>query len=170
MQTIATIGLDIAKSVFQIHGIDAAGQVVIRRQLNNGPSEREPIGKDAKANIQRGAKTPGLDQFDGLGPNYVAQGAGSTGDRGDPVDRHLVPAARRPQKRFLPECRAPIRRKISRPLRRSRRINQSERSRLCYSPALTIELSFCQRCNCSRQLVAQTCRFVMSAIRSLPGE
>jgi transposase len=33
MQTITTIGLDIAKSVFQVHGIDADGQVVIRRQL-----------------------------------------------------------------------------------------------------------------------------------------
>jgi transposase len=33
MQSISTIGLDIAKSVFQVHGIDAAGQVVIRRQL-----------------------------------------------------------------------------------------------------------------------------------------
>jgi transposase len=33
MQTITTIGLDIAKSVFQVHGADAVGQVVIRRQL-----------------------------------------------------------------------------------------------------------------------------------------
>jgi transposase len=33
MQTITTIGLDIAKSVFQVHGVDAAGQVVVRRQL-----------------------------------------------------------------------------------------------------------------------------------------
>jgi len=33
MQAIATIGLDIAKSVFQVHGVDAVGQVVIRRQL-----------------------------------------------------------------------------------------------------------------------------------------
>ena len=33
MQTITTIGLDVAKSVFQVHGIDAGGQVVIRRQL-----------------------------------------------------------------------------------------------------------------------------------------
>ncbi len=33
MQTVTTIGLDIAKSVFQIHGVDATGQVVIRRQL-----------------------------------------------------------------------------------------------------------------------------------------
>ena len=33
MQTITTIGLDIAKSVFQVHGVDATGKVVIRRQL-----------------------------------------------------------------------------------------------------------------------------------------
>jgi transposase len=28
MQLISTIGLDIAKSVFQVHGVDAAGQAV----------------------------------------------------------------------------------------------------------------------------------------------
>src|SRR3974390_86850 len=33
MQTVTAIGLDIAKSVFQIHGIDAGGQIVIRRKL-----------------------------------------------------------------------------------------------------------------------------------------
>ncbi|MGY4352218.1 transposase [Bradyrhizobium sp. GM7.3] len=33
MQSISTVGLDIAKSVFQVHGVDAAGQVVVRRQL-----------------------------------------------------------------------------------------------------------------------------------------
>ncbi len=33
---IATIGLDIAKSVFQVHGADAAGQVVVRRRLTRG--------------------------------------------------------------------------------------------------------------------------------------
>ena len=33
MQTITTIGLDIAKSVFQVHGVDAGGQVIFRRQL-----------------------------------------------------------------------------------------------------------------------------------------
>jgi transposase len=33
MQTVTTIGLDIAKSFFQVHGVDASGQVVIRRQL-----------------------------------------------------------------------------------------------------------------------------------------
>jgi transposase len=33
MQTITTIGLDLAKSVFQVHGVDAGGQVIVRRQL-----------------------------------------------------------------------------------------------------------------------------------------
>ena len=33
MQTITTIGLDIAKSVFQVHGVDTQGNVVLRRQL-----------------------------------------------------------------------------------------------------------------------------------------
>jgi transposase len=29
MQAITTVGLDIAKSVFQVHGVDAVGQAVI---------------------------------------------------------------------------------------------------------------------------------------------
>jgi transposase len=33
MQVVTTIGLDIAKSVFQVHGVDAEGKAVIRRQL-----------------------------------------------------------------------------------------------------------------------------------------
>jgi len=33
MQSITTIGLDIAKSVFQVHGVDAGGRVLVRRQL-----------------------------------------------------------------------------------------------------------------------------------------
>jgi transposase len=33
MQAVTTVGLDIAKSVFQVHGIDREGHVIIRRQL-----------------------------------------------------------------------------------------------------------------------------------------
>jgi transposase len=33
MQAVTTIGLDIAKSIFQIHGVDAEGNVVVRRKL-----------------------------------------------------------------------------------------------------------------------------------------
>jgi len=39
MKTVAavtTIGLDLAKSVFQVHGIDADGKIVIRQQLKRG--------------------------------------------------------------------------------------------------------------------------------------
>lgn len=37
---ISMIGLDIAKSVFQVHGIDAAGEVVVRRKLRRGQMTR----------------------------------------------------------------------------------------------------------------------------------
>jgi transposase len=33
---VTTIGLDIAKNVFQVHGIDAAEKVIIRKQLRRG--------------------------------------------------------------------------------------------------------------------------------------
>lgn len=36
MSNVATIGLDTAKSVFQVHCVDAAGEVVIRRKLTCG--------------------------------------------------------------------------------------------------------------------------------------
>ena len=33
MNEVSTIGLDLAKNVFQIHGVDASGRIVVRRQL-----------------------------------------------------------------------------------------------------------------------------------------
>ena len=39
MGEISMIGLDIAKNVFQVHGVDAAGNVVLRRQLRRGQVE-----------------------------------------------------------------------------------------------------------------------------------
>ncbi len=36
MTPVATIGLDIAKNVFQVHGVDVSGQVVVRRRLSRG--------------------------------------------------------------------------------------------------------------------------------------
>jgi transposase len=33
MGEITTIGLDLAKHVFQVHGVDAEGAVVLRKQL-----------------------------------------------------------------------------------------------------------------------------------------
>jgi hypothetical protein len=52
MQTVTTIGLDIAKSVFQVHGVDATGQVVIRR----GNADREKPGPNAARDIGAAAK------------------------------------------------------------------------------------------------------------------
>lgn len=36
MTTLATIGLDLAKNVFQVHGIIGEGKVLVRRQLRRG--------------------------------------------------------------------------------------------------------------------------------------
>jgi transposase len=33
---ITTVGIDLAKSVFQIHGVDARGKAVLRKQLKRG--------------------------------------------------------------------------------------------------------------------------------------
>ncbi|HEV2957295.1 MAG TPA: IS110 family transposase, partial [Xanthobacteraceae bacterium] len=33
MSKVSTIGLDIAKNVFQVHGVDEAGEVVLLRRL-----------------------------------------------------------------------------------------------------------------------------------------
>lgn len=33
---ITTIGIDLAKSVFQVHGVDDAGQVIVRKKLRRG--------------------------------------------------------------------------------------------------------------------------------------
>jgi len=40
MAKISMIGLDLAKKVFQIHGIDATGNVVLRRQLRRAHMEK----------------------------------------------------------------------------------------------------------------------------------
>jgi transposase len=34
MEDVAVVGVDLAKSVFQVHGIDGRGQVVLRRKLS----------------------------------------------------------------------------------------------------------------------------------------
>src|SRR3954464_6984969 len=36
MEQVTTVGLDIAKNVFQLHGFDAAGNVLLRKQLRRG--------------------------------------------------------------------------------------------------------------------------------------
>jgi len=36
MNEITTIGLDLAKHVFQVHGVDASGATVVRKRLRRG--------------------------------------------------------------------------------------------------------------------------------------
>jgi hypothetical protein len=54
MDNVTTIALDIAKSVFQLHGVDVVGEVVIRRKLTRGwrghslVIERERMGRMGK--------------------------------------------------------------------------------------------------------------------------
>lgn len=40
MNEISTIGLDLAKNVFQVHGVDASGAVALRRQLRRSAVEK----------------------------------------------------------------------------------------------------------------------------------
>jgi transposase len=40
MSEISMIGLDLAKNVFQVHGVDGSGKVVLRRQLRRGAVEK----------------------------------------------------------------------------------------------------------------------------------
>lgn len=34
MEEVAVVGIDLAKTVFQVHGVDAQGQVVLRQRLS----------------------------------------------------------------------------------------------------------------------------------------
>jgi len=40
MEKISTVGVDIAKSVLQVHGVDAEDKVVVRKQLPLDPDHR----------------------------------------------------------------------------------------------------------------------------------
>jgi transposase len=46
---ITTIGLDIAKNVFQVHGIDASEKIVVRKQLRRGQVAAAPSIPPRKA-------------------------------------------------------------------------------------------------------------------------
>ena len=74
MKNVTTIGIDLAKSVFQVHGIDATGEPVIRRQLRRRQVlrffEKLPrclVGRVARVQIaaQRGIRLNETDAFVG---------------------------------------------------------------------------------------------------------
>src|ERR1700749_2022643 len=110
MQSISTIGLDIAKSVFQVHGVDAAGQVVIRRQLKRRHVlaffQKLPpclVGMEACATAHHGAR-----ELQALGhevrlmpPAYVKPYVKR--QKNDAMDAEAIcEAVTRPDMRFVP--------------------------------------------------------------------
>ena len=63
MNEVITIGVDLAKNVFQVHGVDAEGAVLIRRQLRRRQVlpffEKQPpclIGMEACATAHHWAR------------------------------------------------------------------------------------------------------------------
>ena len=106
---ITTIGLDLAKNVFQVHGIDAAGEVVVRRALRRGQvlsffSKLEPclVGMEACGTSHYWAR-----ELDSLGHDvklmppayvkpYVKRGKTDAGDA-----EAICEAVTRPTMRFV---------------------------------------------------------------------
>jgi hypothetical protein len=43
LSSVTTVGLDLAKHVFQVHGVDASGRVVIGYSADPGPSRSDPL-------------------------------------------------------------------------------------------------------------------------------
>lgn len=110
MEKITTIGLDIAKNVFQVHGIDRTGTVVIQRRLRRRQVlsffERLPaclIGMEACATAHHWAR-----EIDRLGhqvrlmpPRYVKPYVKR--NKNDAADAEAIcEAVQRPTMRFVP--------------------------------------------------------------------
>ncbi len=111
MEKISTIGLDIAKHVFQVHGSDASGSVVLRRRLRRGEVmgfftalPRCVVALEACSTSHYWAR-----QLAGLGhdvrllpPSYV-QPYVKRGKKNDAVDAEAIcEAVQRPSMRTVP--------------------------------------------------------------------
>jgi transposase len=110
MNEVSTIGLDLAKSVFQVHGVDASGGVVVRRKLTRAGlvpffSALPPclVGMEACGTAHHWART-----LSGLGhevrliaPSYVK--AYVKRQKNDAADAEAIcEAVTRPSMRFVP--------------------------------------------------------------------
>jgi transposase len=111
MKSIATIGLDIAKQVFQVHGADRSGKALLRRKLRRGEmarffSDLQPclIGIEASGSAHYWARVLG-----GLGhtvrlmaPQFVKPYVKS--QKNDANDAEAIcEAITRPNMRFVPQ-------------------------------------------------------------------
>jgi len=110
MGEITTIGLDLAKNIFQVHGVDEAGEVVVRKQLRRGQVHnffaglsRCVVGLEACATAHYWAR-----ELKALGhdvrlmpPSYVK--AYVKRNKNDAADAEAIcEAVKRPAMRFVP--------------------------------------------------------------------
>ena len=59
MKAVTAIGLDIAKSVFQVHGIDAAGVPILCKRRKGAKNCIAKMGNDLKTTKYSGRRPPG---------------------------------------------------------------------------------------------------------------
>jgi len=107
---VTTIGLDIAKSVFQVHGVDARGKVVLRKRLARGKVlaffanlPRCLIGLEAGGGAHHWARELiGLGHDARLMPPQYVKAYGKT-NKHDAADAEACcEAVQRPSMRFVP--------------------------------------------------------------------
>jgi transposase len=106
-----TVGLDLAKRVFQVHGVDATGQVVVRRQLRRGEVVKfftnwEPcvVGMEACGSAHYWARTLAKLGHDVrlVAPSHVKPYV-KRGRKNDAADAAAIAeAVTRPQMMFVP--------------------------------------------------------------------
>src|SRR5438046_446872 len=107
---INTIGLDLAKRVFQVHGVDAAGRVIVRRKLQRAEvvssfAALPPclVGMEACATAHHWARLIGGSghQVRLIPPSYVKPYVRRS--KTDAADAEAIcEAAGRPRMRFVP--------------------------------------------------------------------
>lgn len=111
MGEVSTIGLDIAKRIFQLHGVDAGGAVVLRRQLRRGDvlkffakQPRCVIGLEACAAAHYwGREIAALGHTVRLMPPTRVKPYVKWGRKNDKVDAEACcEAVTRPSMRFVP--------------------------------------------------------------------
>src|SRR5260370_34536731 len=110
MSEISMIGLDLAKNVFQVHGVDASGGVVLRRQLRRGAVEKFfaqlppcTVGVEACGNAHHWARVIGRygHQVRLIPPAYVKPYVKRNKNDGRDAEA-ICEAVGRPTMRFVP--------------------------------------------------------------------